>query len=253
MTYAAHVSVEGRAVPLWRSVLADLRRRLDTGEFTERFPGDHDLAAHYGVSRHTVREAVRHLEAEGRLTRQRGRGSFVTERPLEQSLGTLYSLFQSIEAQGLRQDSVVRRLDERSDDRAQAMLGLGDGEAVIYLERVRLAEGEPFAWDCSWLPAVLARPLLDVDFQHTALYEELRRRCGVSPTRGWDRICPALPDRHQRTLLELGATDPVFAIERATFSGDRPLEWRHTIVRGDRFAFLARWADGTARGTFEAR
>ena len=47
------------ALPLWAQVLADLRRRLASGEFGQRVPGDDELTAQYGVSRHTVREAVR--------------------------------------------------------------------------------------------------------------------------------------------------------------------------------------------------
>src|SRR5215467_10126686 len=44
-------------LPLWAQVLGDLRTRLARGEFTGRFPGDEELRAQYGVSRHTVREA----------------------------------------------------------------------------------------------------------------------------------------------------------------------------------------------------
>ncbi|HTQ92614.1 MAG TPA: GntR family transcriptional regulator, partial [Streptosporangiaceae bacterium] len=59
------------ALPLWAQVLGDLRRRLARGEFRLRFPGDNELTEHYGVSRHTVREAVRRLQDEGVLVRGR--------------------------------------------------------------------------------------------------------------------------------------------------------------------------------------
>ena len=49
------------ADPKWRQVLEDLERRLADGEIADRFPTDRELVEHYGVSRHTVREAVRHL------------------------------------------------------------------------------------------------------------------------------------------------------------------------------------------------
>jgi GntR family transcriptional regulator len=41
-------------MPLWAQVLGDLRARLARGEFTGRFPGDEELRAQYGVSRHTA-------------------------------------------------------------------------------------------------------------------------------------------------------------------------------------------------------
>ena len=227
--------------PLWSRVLADLRRRLAAGEFEGRFPRDADLVAHYGVSRHTVREAVRHLQSEGLLERRRGRGSFVTVPPIEQPVGTLYSLYRSIEATGASQQSIVRHLEERFDDKASAVLGCV-GQPLVYLERLRLADGEPIALDCSWLPASIARPLLGADFHHTALYEELAARCGTRLDNGWERIRPTLPDRTQRELLRIGVREPAFAIERFGMVGDLPVEWRHGVVRGDRFSFVARWS-----------
>jgi GntR family transcriptional regulator len=202
------------------------------------------------VSRHTAREAVRHLQAEGLLERRRGRGSFVTGSTIEQPVGTLYSLFRSIEARGLVQDSVVRSLEERHDDKAAAMLAC-PGEALVYLERLRLADGEPIALDWSWLPLTLARPLLGADFTHTALYEQLAERCGIQLTSGWERIRPILPDRKQRDLLALDARQPAFAVERLGLSGHMPVEWRHSIVRGDRFSFVARWSNEQLDTSFE--
>lgn len=239
--------------PLWAQVLDDLRDRLGSGEFAERFPGDVELVAHYQVSRHTVREAVRHLQAEGLLERRRGKGSFVTPRRIEQQLGTLYSLFRSIEARGLVQDSVVRYLEERHDDVAAAMLACSPNEALVYLERIRLADGDPIALDCSWLPARLASPVLDADFHHTALYGELADRCGIRLTGGWERIHPVLPEPKQRELIGLGAREAAFAIERMTFADETPIEWRHSVVRGDRFCFVARWSkEQVLNASFEA-
>ncbi len=250
LVVGSHGSPTERAVPLWEQVLADLRRRLEAGEFAERFPGDAELVGHYGVSRHTVREAVRRLQADGILERRRGRGSFVTKAAFEQPLGALYSLYRSIEDRGARQHSVVRHLEERRDDKAEAMLAC-PGKPLIYLERLRLADGEPIAVDCSWLPADLARPLLRSDFSDTALYEELAARCGVRPTSGWERIRPVLPERTQRSLLRIDARQPAFAIERLAFAGPTPVEWRHGVVRGDRFSFVARWAERRLDSGFE--
>jgi GntR family transcriptional regulator len=237
-------------LPLWAQVLEDLRRRMTSGEFKDRFPSDLELVDHYGVSRHTAREAVRHLQAEGLLERRRGCGSFVTGSTIEQPVGTLYSLFRSIEARGIVQDSVVRFLEQRHDDKAAAMLGC-PGEALVYLERLRLADGEPIALDWSWLPLAVARPLLSADFTHTALYEQLAERCGIQLTSGWEWIRPILPDRRQRDLLGLEARQAAFAVERLGLSSRGPVEWRHSIVRGDRFSFVARWSNEQLDTSFE--
>jgi GntR family transcriptional regulator len=230
------------STPLWAQVLDDLRGRIAAGEFAEQFPTDHELMAQYEVSRHTAREAVRHLHDEGLVERERGRGTFVRATQLEQPLGAIYSLFQSVEQQGFAQRSRVRFLEERVDAEAATMLGLAPDAPLVFLERVRLVDDEPIAVDCSWLPASFARPLLQVDFRRTSLYGELAERCGVRPTNGWERIAPQLPTAEQRSLLEVGPDLAVFAIERLALDGGRPLEWRHSVVRGDRYTFVARWS-----------
>ncbi len=227
--------------PLWRTVLEDLTQRLDAGELDSRFPTDRELMETYGVSRHTVREAVRELQTSGRISRHPGRGSRVEAAPFEQPLGTVYSLFESIELAGMSQDSIVLALEMRRDPRAAAVLELPPAADLFYLERIRLADGEALAHDRTWLPGNLAESLLSVDFTHTALYSELKEHCGVSPEEGRERITPAIPDAVQAGYLDLDPGEPVLEIERRTTAQGSPLEWRITAVRGDRYGFRAEW------------
>lgn len=239
------------ALPLWAQVLGDLRRRLASGEFGQRVPGDDELTAQYGVSRHTVREAIRRLQIEGVVERGRGRGTFVRDRVIEQPLGAIYSLFRSVEEQGFAQRSIVLRLEERRDAEAAGVLGCPPDTLLVYLERLRLADDDPIVLDSSWLPADLAKPLLAVDFTHTALYQELHIRCGIRPDAGWERIRPALPDPEQRRLLRLLARTPVLAVERLATWHATPVEWRHSLVRSDRFSYVARWSGRDQGARFE--
>lgn len=232
-------------------MLDDLHLRLGSGEFVERFPSDLELTAHYRVSRHTVREALRRLQTEGVIERGRGVGTFVRQRPLEQQLGTLYSLFRSAEEQGFVQESMVRFLELRRDEGAATTLGCPPDEQLVYLERIRLIDGRPVVLDCSWLPARLASPLLDADFHRTALYRELETRCGLRPESGWERVTPVLPTTDQRRLLGLARSMPAFGIERLAFQGQLAVEWRHGIIRADRFRFVTRWGDGRIGAGFE--
>lgn len=168
-----------RPTPLWRSVLDDLVRRLESGEFNERFPTDRELMETYDVSRHTVREAVRLLQDAGRVTRHPGRGSQVEGGPFEQPLGTVYSLFESIEANGITQDSVVLGKEMQKNALAAGVLDLDETDEIFYLERIRLADGEALAHDRVWLPGELTQALMGVDFTHTALYAELREHLSL--------------------------------------------------------------------------
>ena len=235
-------------MPLWAQVLDDLRRRLDGGEFTAEFPTDNDLIGQYHVSRHTVREAVRHLQDEGIVSRERGRGTFVTGPTVEQATGAIYSLFRSIESRGLEQRSEVLDLSLTTDARVSAELGLRSNTRLVRLERLRLVDSHVLAHDTAWLPAGVAEPLLEVDFTHTALYDELAHRCGVRPVSGTEWITTELPPPRDRELLGIGARQPVFRITRRSESDAGPIEWRDTVVRGDRYTFVAHWSptDGYA-------
>jgi GntR family transcriptional regulator len=122
----------------------------------------------------------------------------------------------------------------------------------VYLQRVRYANDVAIAVDESWLPARLARKLLEVDFSHAALYDELERVTKLRPNAGWERIRPALPSEAECRLLDLDAAKPVFLVERVTNLDGLPIESRRTIIRGDRYAFITRWPDdGIAEATLD--
>lgn len=228
---------------LWQQLLEDLRRRLDADEFTGGFPGELALVEEYRVSRQTVRSAVGVLREEGLVVAGRGRPSRQAQ-PVEiaQRLGALYSLHESVLALGLEQRSLVRHLDVRADGVVAARLELEESTPLVYLERLRLAGGEPLALDRVWLPRELAGPLLDADFSNTALYERYAELCGVVLTGGAERIQPVLPTPAEHRLLGGSPGTAAFSIRRLGSAKGRPVEWRHTLVRGDRLVLNADFA-----------
>lgn len=235
-------------MPLWAQLEAELRRRLEDGEFNDGFPTDAQLVKRYEVSRHTVREAIRHLNKTGVLRRERGRGTVVNRAEFEQPLGGLYSLFASIEAAGVEQKSTVLTLERRAEPSAANQLGVPESQELFFLERVRWAGDAPLAVDRAWMPLDIAEPLLTADFGHTALYDELERIGQPRPNHGWERLTPILPSFADRERLDLGRNDAAFFLERLGKSDDRTIEWRTTTIRGDRYRFVADWSKGGESG-----
>ncbi len=231
-------------LPLWAQLERELRRRMELGHFAERFPTDRELMEIYEVSRHTARHAVSQLGADGIVRRARGIGTSVDRRTFERSLGALYSLFQVVEEAGVEQHSTVRHLDRVRDAAAAERLGLEPDTELVLIDRVRFAGPEPLAIDRIWLPSDIAEPLLDADFTHTSLYNEMERTVGQRPNEGWEKIHPAVPTEDERRALGLSEGDAVFSIERLGTVGGNPIEWRVTVIRGDRFSFVADWTAG---------
>ena len=230
-------------LPLWAQLRDDLHRRLAAGAFRDSFPGELALAGEYTVSRHTVRAALRELRADGVVVAERGRRPRVAGAGgIAQPLGALYSLFASVESAGQRQTSLVRARELCADGVVAGRLGLPGDTPLFRLERLRLADGEPLALDTVWLPAELAAPLLDADFTHTALYDELAVRTGLRLESGREHIRSVLPSRAQRRLLHIPAAAGALAIDRLGYAAGRPVEWRHTLIRGDRFSLVAEFS-----------
>jgi GntR family transcriptional regulator len=230
-------------MPLWAQLQQELTRRLGSGEFDQEFPGELELVEAYAVSRYTVREALRRLRESRLIDSAKGRGSWVRRGgDSNPPLGSLYSLFREVDAQGIIQRSIVLTQEVVTAPQAASELGLAADAELFHLERVRLADEMPMAHDRVWIPAQIAAPLLEVDFTVSGLYDELAARCGVSMAGGRERISAVLPSDVDRTLLEVPAQVACFQIERLSSVRSVPLEYRHTVVRADRYSVLAEWS-----------
>ncbi len=243
-------------LPLWAQIVDDLRRRLIDGEFGSHFPTDEELTRDYEVSRQTVREAVRHLTQEGLVIRQRGRGSSVTQAILEQPLHSLYSLASTVRAGGIEERSEVLAAELRpAAVEVAAHLDIDSGDEVVFIERLRFAGAEPIAWDRSWLRKDQAAVLLDADLSSGGLYDLLAIYSSVRITGGSERIQPVILEPAERKLLRLPPKVAAFSIERVALVGETPIEWRLSLIRGDRYSLVAQWPasahsrpDGVFRG-----
>lgn len=228
--------------PLWNQVSDDLRRRINRGEFPEAFPGEISLTEQYEVSRHTIREALRVLRGEGLVRSERGRVSTVDSATYTQNMGSLYSLFRSLEDQGVAQRSEVLRQSRTVNSTVSTALGLPQDSELVVIERVRFADNSPLAVDTAWLPLSYAQALLDADLRATAIYDVLATSSGVVVDSGQERVTAMIPPSHVAKLLGMGSTGAVHYIERIAYADDIPMEWRETYIRGDRFSLEVEWS-----------
>jgi len=86
--------------------------------------------------------------------------------------------------------------------------------------------------------------VLNVDFTNAGFYDELAARTGIRLTGGQEHIHTVVPTRGERALLDLGPGIAAFAIDRLGRVKGKPVEWRHTLVRGDRFSVVAEFSAG---------
>lgn len=210
---------------------------MDRGQFLHGFPGELELADEYGISRHTVREALRRLRADGLVIAGRGRRPQV--QVMAQPACILYTLFATARDRGLSYKSLVRALDIRADGVVASRMGLEESTPLFHLDRLRYLDGMPLALDRVWLPATIGEPLLEADFTHTSLYSTLLDRTGVPITGGQETVRAVIPSPREHALLEVDAPSPAFSVHRLGTSRGVPIEWRETLIRADRFALLS--------------
>ncbi|MEM7285697.1 MAG: UTRA domain-containing protein, partial [Actinomycetota bacterium] len=85
----------------------------------------------------------------------------------------------------------------------------------------------------------------EVDWTHTALYDELAKIGVTVPNQGWERLTPIVPGAEDRARLELSKSDAAFFLERLGTRDGQAIEWRTTVIRGDRYRFVTDWSTGS--------
>jgi GntR family transcriptional regulator len=225
-------------VPMHHQVYLDLKRALDGGEWRpgDRLPPERQLAARYGCSLITVRRALTELAREQRLERTRGKGTFVLRPRIERDLAGRLSFTEEMQNRGL--DPATRLVGARPESAGEAVaaaLELEVGSPTLYLERLRMADGEPLLLEQVHLPAERFPGLLASDLEHNSLYDILTQRYGTRVARAREALEPVLLPSREARLLGRPPRSLALLVQGIAFSTEgAPIEFGRTYVRGDR-------------------
>lgn len=129
-----------------------LRNWLASGRHRpgDRLPPENTLASMLGISRGTLRTALRRLEETGEIVRRQGSGTFVGEvgRPagFREGLERLESYFSLARRRGVKLGAQDLKIETVALDRDLAeRLGVEPGATATRVERVVVADGRPLA------------------------------------------------------------------------------------------------------------
>ncbi|HEY3163361.1 MAG TPA: GntR family transcriptional regulator [Candidatus Limnocylindrales bacterium] len=241
--------------PQYRQIEQALRERIATLGPGERLPSDADLCAEFGVSRMTARNAMERLAADGLITREPGRGSFVAERPAHRRANRLMTFTQEMRRAGRVPSSrVLTREIRPSSTEEAASLGIPARQPIVYLRRLRLADGEPIALESTVLIGACAGAVMTADLGGGSLHECLGK-AGFVLSRGTGTIAAAAAGSADARLLEIRVGDPLL-IERRVISDPhgRRIEATESIYPADRYALdvtfeVEGWAGAPPSGT----
>lgn len=140
-----------------------------------KLPTEGELSKRFGVSRATVREAVRGLVEAGYVTRRRGSGSYVAERRrMPHGLDSTLSYLAMIESAGAHPGMRVLDAVFEQSTKIDSALQVGRGEMVLAVERVRTADDRPVIYSRDRIPARLLKADLDLSNLDPSLFALLR-------------------------------------------------------------------------------
>lgn len=230
------------ASPLYTQIKNALQRRIETGELKPGglAPSERDLAEQYHVSRMTARQALQNLANDGFILRFQGKGSFIAEPKIEESLLELVSFSEDMQRRGLvpstKVVSVAQEIPQRNIAEA---LNIALGNRVVRIERLRLASGQPMALEISYIPSELC-PAIEQQSLTGSLYTLLEMKYQLRLARAKQRLEGVAAKTREAALLEIEVGDVLLSLKRTSFDAQGlTVEYVHALYRADKYVFFA--------------
>ncbi|PFR97155.1 GntR family transcriptional regulator [Priestia megaterium] len=199
---------------LYLQVIDKIKQNIEKGIFKEkeRLPSEFDLSKQLGVSRATLREALRILEEENIIVRRHGVGTFVNTKPTFLSgIEQLNSITHMIEQAGMKAGTIflssqIQELSENDLTR----FACGEDEQILFVERVRTANGEPVVYCMDKVPQRILPE--NFEYKQESLLEILEKQAGkqisyavanIEPLGYHEKVSPILQCEPETALLVL--------------------------------------------------
>lgn len=236
--------VRRSGVAVWRQIAdtlaEEIRNRCHAA--SGKLPSETELAARFRVNRHTLRQAVSALQAEGLLRIEQGRGMFVQQEWLPYPLARRTRFSDNLARQGLLPaKQLLTACSQAASDRVARELGLPRGSEVLLLETLSEANGQPVNLATSYYPAARFAGLLEL-LQDDASTTQLLRRLGVEDyLRRESRITTQMPSEEAARLLKQPLSRPLLCVESLDVDlQGRPIKYGETLFCGDRVQLVVR-------------
>lgn len=205
-----------KTTPLYQQIYDDIKEAIKAGTYQtgSQIPSEAELSREYSVSRITVRRAVEDLCSDGYLVKQQGRGTFVgaphLQRRLTQARSTR-TFTQFCEDNGVKPGGHVLEMPiVPARPHECRFFGIPEGSLLLYIHRVRTADGLPMCEENVFIPYEWAKGLLDEQLEDTSLFAAIERVTGhrVTSNAEWT-IAAVKATTEQAANLAVSPGDPL--------------------------------------------
>ena len=199
----------------------------------EKIPGEIELAQQYGVGRSTVREALHILQEQKMIQKRNGVGTFVTSvHPIiDNPLLRLDSVGKMIAAAGCEAKSVEYKvMHEAANDEIADILQIGAGEAIVVLNRGRVADDRPVAFSYNFMPQKYVGKAFDSG-KAESIFGTLKDECGVTVDYALTEICGVSQQQPKDAAAIQFLQSPVVLLKQLHFDREnRPVVYSYDYL-----------------------
>jgi len=240
-----------KGVPRHSQISQWLRNQIEDGKFEpeEKLPSENELAKKFDVSRVTIRRALQSLESEEIIYRCQGLGSFVSDIRAPHNLVRLTDFNEDMQNAGLSASSEVRKFEViDTPEWLSSSLNIKSGSKVLQIDRLRLADGNPIAFDSTWLPIFYGQLLTSEKLKSATIYKILEQEYDIQVQRGTYRFSSEKADELLANELSVEVGSALMLIDRTTYTlGNKPVYYQKRYYRSDKVMYemtLERSKDG---------
>ena len=228
-------------VPIYHQLEEYIKQQIENGLLMEEtvIPSEREYAERFQISRMTVRQAINNLVAEGYLKRQKGRGTFVNKKKVEQELQGMTSFTEDMLSRGMSPSSTLLSFQIIPADKKTATdLGIEENNFVYKIKRIRLADNAPMALETAYIPVELV-PGLTEENSNLSLYQYIEEHLSLSISEATQEIEASIVSSHDAEPLGINIGDPILLIERISYlQNEVPFELVKSTFRADRYRFV---------------
>lgn len=233
----------GSMQPLYTQIKDALKQRIIDGDYGphERLPSESELMKIFGVSRITVRQALRDLHSDGLVFSIQGKGTFVSKPKATQDVQCLQGFGEAMSPKGYETSARVVSVHEgRANQEIAEALNITRSTKIIELKRIRYLNREPISIDSSYFPFEVGQKLLGKDLTQD-IFPMLENEFGIMLNHADLLIEATSADTEQAGYLNLETGSPLLKIKRLVHSkSGQPVDFEYILYRGDAFQYQLR-------------
>lgn len=218
-----------------------IREKIESGQYKvdEKLPSENEFTQKFDVSRVTVRRALQTLENEQLIYRCQGLGSFVQDHRSHQSFVRLTDFVEDMKRAGMEASSSVIQLKPVSaPEHVASVLKIEPESTVVRLDRLRLGDNQPIAFDITWLPMFYGQLIENFDLEDDTIYRILEQEYDISVEKGCYRIEAENADDYLAKHLKVDDGRALLLIDRLSLTvGEKPIYYQKRYYRTDRIVY----------------